>query len=62
MIELKYKDIEYNGITELYTAIVKLTDKSLKLINLDSTYFEILAKSGELITDSMELRIGKNPR
>ena len=61
MTKLTHNGIEYDGIKEPYTAILKLTGKTLRLINWDSTNFEIYAHSGEIKTDPMESRIGKRP-
>ncbi|TXE14912.1 hypothetical protein ES692_17600 [Psychroserpens burtonensis] len=59
MTKLTHNGIEYNGISEPYTSIMKLTEKTLKLINWDSTNFEIYAKTGEIKTNPMLSRIGK---
>jgi len=61
LTKLYHNGIEYDGIKEPYGAIIKLTDRTLKLINFDSTSFEIYAHSGALKTDPMESRIGKRP-
>jgi len=59
--KLTHNGIEYNGISEPYTSIIKLTDKTLKLLNWDSTNFEVYAHTGELKTNPMESRLGKRP-
>ena len=61
LTKLTHNGIEFNGISEPYTSIIKLTDKTLKLMNWDSTYFEVYAHTGELKTNPMESRIGKRP-
>tara|TARA_R110002020_G_scaffold17804_10_gene63149 strand:+ start:26001 stop:26378 length:378 start_codon:yes stop_codon:yes gene_type:complete len=59
--KLTHNGIEYDGIKDPYTTIKKLTNKTLKLVNWDSTNFEIYAHSGKLKTNPMESRIGKRP-
>jgi hypothetical protein len=59
--KLTHNGIEYNGISEPYTSIIKLNDKTLKLLNWDSTNFEVYAHTGELKTNPMESRLGKRP-
>jgi len=61
LTKLTHNGIEYNGISEPYTSIIKLNDKTLKLMNWDSTSFEVYARTGELKTNPMESRIGKRP-
>ena len=61
LTKLTHNGIEYNGISEPYTSIIKLTNKTLKLMNWDSTSFEVYAHTGELKTNPMESRIGKRP-
>lgn len=61
LTKLTHNGIEYNGISEPYTSIIKLCDKTLKLMNWDSTNFEVYARTGELKTNPMESRIGKRP-
>jgi hypothetical protein len=61
LTKLTHNGIEYNGISEPYTSIIKLTNKTLKLMNWDSTSFEVYANTGELKTNPMESRIGKRP-
>ena len=61
LTKLTHNGIDYDGISEPYTSIIKLTDKTLKLINWDSTNFEVYSHSGELKTNPMESRIGKRP-
>ena len=61
LTKLTHNGIEFNGISEPYTSIIKLNDKTLKLMNWDSTYFEVYSHTGELKTNPMESRIGKRP-
>lgn len=61
LTKLTHNGKEFDGITDPYTGIKKLTDKTLRLVNWDSTYFEIYAHTGKLKTDPMESRIGKRP-
>ncbi|NEV95072.1 hypothetical protein G3567_13085 [Psychroflexus sp. YR1-1] len=61
LTKLTHNGIEYNGISEPYTSIIKLSDKTLKLMNWDSTSFEVYARTGELKTNPMESRLGKRP-
>tara|TARA_R110002096_G_scaffold63760_2_gene156129 strand:- start:558 stop:935 length:378 start_codon:yes stop_codon:yes gene_type:complete len=61
LTKLTHNGKEFDGITDPYTGIKKLTDKTLRLFNWDSTHFEIYAHTGKLKTDPMESRIGKRP-
>ena len=61
LTKLTYKGIEYQGISDPYTAIKKLTNNMILLVNWDSTHFEIDAYSGKVITNPMKSRIGKRP-
>lgn len=61
LTKLTHKGIEYDGISDPYTAIKKLTNEKAQLVNWDSTHFEIDVYSGKLITNPMKSRIGKRP-
>lgn len=49
------------GIREPYAGIVKLDDKTVRLINLDGTRFEVNPWTGELLSHPLESRIGNRP-
>lgn len=61
MSKLTHNGKEYNGITNPYSGLTKIDDKRIKLHNWDSTSFDVNPRSGELLTDPMESRIGKRP-
>ena len=61
LAKVTHNGIEYDGISEPYNEIIKLSDKTLKLINWDSTYFEVYVLTGQLKTNPIDSRIGKRP-
>ena len=56
-----HKNKKYEGISKPYVSIQKLNDKTLQLTNFDGTKFQVDFRSGKLISDPMESRIGKRP-
>lgn len=61
MSKLTYKGKEFIGITDPYSGLTKIDNDRIKLHNWDSTTFEVNPRSGELLTDPMDSRVGKRP-
>ena len=61
MSKLTHNGKEYNGITDPYSCLTKIDNNRIKLHNWDNTSFDVDSKSGELLSDPMESRIGKRP-
>ena len=61
MEKITFENKEYIGITEPYANLKKINDDKIRLVNCDSTYFDINPRNGELLTNPISSRSGKRP-
>jgi len=59
--KIEYEGIEYIGITEPYSGIHKVDDKTARIFNLEGGYFEINPTTGAFIKNIIQFRKGKRP-
>lgn len=61
MDKLSHEGKQFTGITEPYTGLTKIDEQRIKLFNWDSTNFEVDPRTGQLVTNPMDSRIGRRP-
>lgn len=61
MDTLSYKGKQFTGITYPYSRLTKIDEHRIRLFNWDSTTFEVDARTGQLLTDPIDSRIGHRP-
>ena len=61
MEKIIYQDKEYIGITKPYSNLIKINQDKIRLINRDSTYFDVDPKNGKLLTNPIASRLGNRP-
>lgn len=59
--EVNYDGIKYPGITNPYTGVLKVDEKTARLFNWEGGYFEIDPLTGHFTKNIVEFRKGKRP-